>query len=1349
MKHFACIIMLLLACLPPVVAQDLTLQGQLRDAETGEPLPYASIYVAAGHGTLTNAEGNFSLSAEYQDVLTFSYVGYEKLRLKATDVPRVVKLKPFARDLKEVVIVPVDEWDVVKQVINNMKKDFSKHKAEKQGYFMRTWMKDKWDSNLIECFMAALSASNLREEETFSGIYGMNSKGDSSRMGLHFTNIQKMTEIGPSSFGSDYWEAAIKPLYSLSMAKKYYDIELETLFGNEDEKLYRIDFKWKDTDRAEWHTRYLEERRHIIGTAYVDAKTLRLLRFEGNVDNAYMLYNLQRIPNTIKFHMNYDYSKGYPAVNNLAIEGGNELLQYRVLMFNVQDSLYGESSGFVGNNIIEVIQNAGYDSQLWEKYDIIKRTAEEERVAFGERQSENLSNESLPEVDDILEQSGTANPQADRLTPFGKIIPQEMVFVHMDNTCYFLGDTIYYKAYVQRSDTGKPTDLSEVLYVELLNQDGYLVERQVLRLKEGQANSTFCLEDTLYAGFFEMRAYTRWQLNFGRKEHPHDKYMHRWFLKKEYAEEYFRDYDKLYSRVFPVYDKPKEPGEYYRDMTVRPLRRDYAPEKISKKPAVSLYPEGGNLISGIRQRVAFEAKDGEGRYVEGKLFVLDEKGDTLCSSTTQNRGRGCLELCLERGGKYRAAFEEEAGETTKVSLPDILPSGAVMKVEQDVASIRADINIKGMEQDSARLLVTVVGKPRMQIPFEGRALTVSKDSLPAGVAQLTLMRKGEVLADRLVFVHKSEQQEAPLRITGLRQEYEPLEQVSFKVQGKGNSSLSVSVRDNVSSDLTYDNGNIMTEMLLSSHIKGFVENPGYYFEKDDAEHWHHLDLLLMVQGWRRFSINVPEIVEPYEKSQIITGEVSKYTPLDQEDGFYLKSFGSEHVEMRETGIAPIPLWLRGQLGDEERHDEGGYESALTTYGNMSLRGVGIANQAQGNAVSDRTSGETTYARTDASTTTSTLSSKHESYTNEVEFLNGIPQNTVLYSEFIQPGSSPVYGKMNLKANGKFSFQAPHFGGYCFMHLSSTDSKKLAKAKKKDEKKKEKLMKKGKGGGYEVSHQWLLPSADEYADYNVRLHRCFPRWVKPYEFYQQQFMEKEDESNSKQSMLADVTNLREVKVKSRRRIHRKVDLTKPALVMDVYDAYNQLVDAGLTSAFFAGSWSFTELLCHLVVGDMGQHTGDKLKIDRRWNGRFLSENSVQVAEEQLKYNHLANLHKVYVYTDYSPRKEGSDLFWGADMPEVTVDLRRFLDDAKRITYRDRYIVLDGYAIPEDFYHPDYSKHKLPEGQKDYRRTLYWNPNLKLNEEGEAEVTFYNNSRQTTLSIEAEGQASDGTLLWGEW
>ena len=54
-----------------------------------------------------------------------------------------------------------------------------------------------------------------------------------------------------------------------------------------------------------------------------------------------------------------------------------------------------------------------------------------------------------------------------RLAAFGKTIPQEKVYVHMDNTCYFLGDTIWFTAYTRQTDTGKPSDVSGVLYVEL------------------------------------------------------------------------------------------------------------------------------------------------------------------------------------------------------------------------------------------------------------------------------------------------------------------------------------------------------------------------------------------------------------------------------------------------------------------------------------------------------------------------------------------------------------------------------------------------------------------------------------------------------------------------------------------------------------------------------------------------------------------------------------------------------------------------------------------------------------------------------------------------------------------
>ena len=55
---------------------------------------------------------------------------------------------------------------------------------------------------------------------------------------------------------------------------------------------------------------------------------------------------------------------------------------------------------------------------------------------------------------------------------------QEKVYVHTDNECYFVGDTLWYKAYVVRADQLVPTDMSRILYVELLSPDGLLVERQ-------------------------------------------------------------------------------------------------------------------------------------------------------------------------------------------------------------------------------------------------------------------------------------------------------------------------------------------------------------------------------------------------------------------------------------------------------------------------------------------------------------------------------------------------------------------------------------------------------------------------------------------------------------------------------------------------------------------------------------------------------------------------------------------------------------------------------------------------------------------------------------------------------
>ena len=134
-----------------------------------------------------------------------------------------------------------------------------------------------------------------------------------------------------------------------------------------------------------------------------------------------------------------------------------------------------------------------------------------------------------------------------------------------------------------------------------------------------------------------------------------------------------------------------------------------------------------------------------------------------------------------------------------------------------------------------------------------------------------------------------------------------------------------------------------------------------------------------------------------------------------------------------------------------------------------------------------------------------------------------------------------------------------------------------------------------------------------------------------------------------------------------------------------------------------------------------------------------------SEESLRRYDMGKYKNVRLITDYEPRREGDRHYMGADQPTVNVAFE-YLDDEVRPTYRDRHYVMQGYSICEEFYQPNYSQRPLPD-LKDYRRTLYWNPNLQLDEKGEAKVSFWNNCRTTAITLSAEGLAEDGQIITG--
>ena len=142
----------------------------------------------------------------------------------------------------------------------------------------------------------------------------------------------------------------------------------------------------------------------------------------------------------------------------------------------------------------------------------------------------------------------------------------------------------------------------------------------------------------------------------------------------------------------------------------------------------------------------------------------------------------------------------------------------------------------------------------------------------------------------------------------------------------------------------------------------------------------------------------------------------------------------------------------------------------------------------------------------------------------------------------------------------------------------------------------------------------------------------------------------------------------------------------------------------------------------------------------------SKDNKSAIENESDYD-IFSIDNIAVYTDYCPRLEGGKRYQGANLPETKLVIFPYPDRSRRVVYRDRYFILPGFAYPAEFYSPDYSTQTPPE-PTDYRRTLYWNPNLQLDEKGEAHVTLWNNSRTTHPNVEAAGQTAEGGLLWNK-
>jgi len=78
-----------------------------------------------------------------------------------------------------------------------------------------------------------------------------------------------------------------------------------------------------------------------------------------------------------------------------------------------------------------------------------------------------------------------------------------------------------------------------------------------------------------------------------------------------------------------------------------------------------------------------------------------------------------------------------------------------------------------------------------------------------------------------------------------------------------------------------------------------------------------------------------------------------------------------------------------------------------------------------------------------------------------------------------------------------------------------------------------------------------------------------------------------------------------------------------------------------------------------------------------------------------------------------------------------------------------VSLLGYQQPADYYFPRYKSGEKPLSMEpDLRRTLYWNPYLRMGQGHNLQLSFFSADLPTTYAIRAEGLTSEGRIVSGE-
>ena len=905
-------------------------------------------------------------------------------------------------------------------------------------------------------------------------------------------------------------------------------------------------------------------------------------------------------------------------------------------------------------------------------------------------------------IEDSFSVEGKMAAYFQDINAFNAMYPQEKVYLHFDNTAYFLEETIWFKAYVMAANAQRQSQLSKVLYVELLSPEGAVLETKKYPIVNGGCHGEFHLDSLYLSGYYEVRAYTRYMLNFGDdavfsrvfpvyKNVPEGNYHQKTILDRDLSRRKkirsyhdFGDYS-LWSYIFPPNNKMREMYHYEPLPKWEPKKRRSTvnvgtafDDQIYEKEApikMEFFPEGGVIVDSMEQQVAFQISDKEGRGLNIPGEIVNSYGKKVASITPLLDGMGVFNMYFYQAEKYKALIRFQ-GKTYRFDLPRIYESGCALGLRNFYAKDSIHIVAKYRKDELFNDSIVAVALSRggsiyqfYLVRAEGEhKISLAKRSMPEGVNVITVFDKeGRALAERSCFITHPEREECSLKINhdnkGLA--YNPYDKVHMELHAEDAAgkalpaSISLAVRDAGTEEISYNSDNFYTWLLLSSELKGYIKDVAYYFEKQDRVHQMHLDLLMLTRGWSRYqweNMNERYKIEgwkqPIEKGIMADGNIIN---LD-----YLRKPSLKNANMS------FSFYSEGDsleyVGRIKTNEIGNYAVQFPPFygkGNMwvGMRDYDIApkHMVSLNRWFSPTPKYISYYELNVPTADASI---------------GITSQIPIFDDGLRQIDLEEVGIQRRTFRRRIQYQ------YSLQHYDVSEELEYMMD----------VYKIPLSMYYQYPESLVMSIMDRYnfppCDFNTVLASSYtsdtdiPKGKLFWRVFQYQ---------------KKLPYFDEIVIRSEPEVREAFWVKRGA--MDVMSA---VPDTGFTQAI----WTI----------DLEKKSSSSAQAPTRF--KLPDYNNSDTYPDCVAF---------YLPTDSAQRIK---------IPLVMGQRRS---------------QIQGYSYSKDFVHPDYSSVPVQDLPRDYRRTLYWNPNVTLDENGRAEIEFFNNSTCRHLSISAEGLSHDGKPL----